>query len=31
VFEVGTDELLGTFESVTAAANFIGCKTSNVT
>ena len=31
VFDIETDELLGTFESVTEAANFIGCKPSTVT
>lgn len=31
VYSVEEDELLGTFESVTAAANFIGCKSSAVT
>lgn len=30
VFDVETDELLGTFQSQTAAANFIGCKSSAV-
>ncbi len=31
VYDVNTDELLGEFDSVTAAAKFIGCKSSNVT
>lgn len=31
VFDANTDELLGTFETVTEAANFIGCNASTVT
>lgn len=31
VYSVETDEIIGTFDSVTEAAKFIGCKTSNVT
>ncbi|MBD5225809.1 MAG: hypothetical protein HDS68_07605 [Bacteroidales bacterium] len=31
VYSVETDDILGTFDSVTEAAKFIGCKASNVT
>lgn len=30
VFSIETDELLGTFDSLSAAAQFIGCKPSNI-